>query len=182
MLIDRCYIEFDNNKEEVIKRLLELKYDIDYEIMLSQQYTAVYISDNIVLGYIGNTDDLKFKLSYEDLNNFVFYINDTWDDVDYASHYLEDVDQDTIEVGVKRPITHKDLIVLSDLTENMQDRAYEIAGEYSDDYLHGLSIKQAEELEKSIINWFNENVKQPNFGTVLKVKEISREEFLKRFI
>ena len=118
--------------------------------------------------------------------DYVFNINDTWtDDVDYVEHFTEELEfnlTDTIEIGEKVPVHHKDIFKLRYLTEEMQDDAYEIADEYSEDYLKDLTTEKAKELEVLILDWLDKNVKQPNFFTVKNEKEISVKEFRERFL
>jgi hypothetical protein len=114
------------------------------------------------------------------MNELVFAINEVWtDDVDYIYDCLSDEEIGIVRVGTKVPIYHKDLIHLRYLTEEMEEYAYELGEEYSESYLKDLTSTKAEELEELIINWFNTNVKQPQFYQVKDEREISKEEFLK---
>ena len=118
--------------------------------------------------------------------NYVFIINNTWsDDVDYVEHFIEELEynlNDTIEIGESVPVLHKDIFNLRYLKEEMQDNAYDIADEYSEDYLKDLTTEKAKELEVLILDWLDKNVKQPNFFTVKNEKEISVKEFRERFL
>ena len=118
--------------------------------------------------------------------DYVFNINDTWtDDVDYIEHFIEELEfnlTDTIGIGERVQILHKDIFNLRYLTEEMQDQAYEMADEYSEDYLSELTFGKADELEELILLWLNKNVKQPNFFNVKNEKEITIKEFRERFL
>ena len=118
--------------------------------------------------------------------NYVFNINDTWtEDADYVEHFIEELEfnlNDTIEIGEKVPVLHKDVFKLIYLTEEMQVQACEIADEYSEDYLKDLATEKAKELEALILDWLNKNVQQPNFFTVKNEKEITVKEFRERFL
>ena len=118
--------------------------------------------------------------------NYVFIINNTWtDDVDYVEHFIEELEynlNDTIEIGESVPVLHKDIFNLRYLKEEMQDNAYDIADEYSEDYLKDLTTEKAKELEVLILDWLDKNVKQPNFFTVKNEKEITVKEFRERFL
>lgn len=118
--------------------------------------------------------------------NYVFIINNTWtDEVDYVEHFIEELEynlNDTIEIGESVPVLHKDIFNLRYLKEEMQDNAYDIADEYSEDYLKDLTTEKAKELEVLILDWLDKNVKQPNFFTVKNEKEISVKEFRERFL
>lgn len=118
--------------------------------------------------------------------NYVFIINNTWtDEVDYVEHFIEELEynlNDTIEIGERVPVLHKDIFNLRYLKEEMQDNAYDIADEYSEDYLKDLTTEKAKELEVLILDWLDKNVKQPNFFTVKNEKEISVKEFRERFL
>ena len=118
--------------------------------------------------------------------NYVFNINDTWtEDADYVEHFIEELEfnlNDTIEIGEKVPVLHKDVFKLIYLTEEMQVQACEIADEYSEDYLKDLTTEKAKELEALILDWLNKNVQQPNFFTVKNEKEITVKEFRERFL
>ncbi len=117
--------------------------------------------------------------------DYVFNINDTWaDDVDYVEHYINELEfspEDTIEIGERVTVLHKDIFNLRDLIEDMQDNAYEIGDEYAEDYLKDLTYSKAEELEDLILLWLNKNIKQPNFFSVKNEKEITIKEFRERF-
>ena len=118
--------------------------------------------------------------------DYVFNINDTWtDDVDYIEHFIEELEfnlTDTIGIGERVQILHKDIFNLRYLTEEMQDQAYEMADEYSEDYLSELTFGKADELEELILLWLNKNIKQPNFFSVKNEKEITIKEFRERFL
>lgn len=118
--------------------------------------------------------------------DYVFNINDYWyDDVDYVEHFLDELEyspEDTIEIGEKVPVLHKDIFDLRDIIEKMQDQAYELADEYSEDYLKDLTAEKADELQTLILNWLNININQPNFFTVKGEKEITVQEFKERFL
>lgn len=118
--------------------------------------------------------------------DYVFNINDYWyDDVDYVEHFLDEHQfspEDTIEIGEKVPVLHRDIFNLRYLIEEMQDCAYEIADEYSEDYLKDLTTEKADELQTLILNWLNTNINQPNFFTVKCEKEITVQEFRDKFI
>ncbi len=118
--------------------------------------------------------------------DYVFNINDTWtDDVDYVEHFIEELEfklTDTIEFGARVQILHKDIFNLRDLIEDLQDSAYEMAGDYAEDYLSELTFGKADELEELILLWLNKNVKQPNFFNVKNEKEITIKEFRERFL
>ena len=118
--------------------------------------------------------------------DYVFNINDTWtDDVDYIEHFIEELEfnlTDTIGIGERVQILHKDIFNLRYLTEEMQDNAYEIADEYSEDYLKDLTAEKAKELECLIVDWLDANIEQPNFFTVKNEKQITVEEFRRRFL
>lgn len=120
------------------------------------------------------------------LNNYVFNVNDYWtDDVDYIEHYLEELEfspEDTIEIGERVPVLHKDLFRLRYLIEEMQENAYEMADEYAEDYMSDLSREKAEELGTLILDYLDKNVEQPNFFTVKGEKEITVQEFRERFL
>lgn len=46
MLLDKCYIVFDNDKEQVLRRLQELNFYMDYESMMNSWYTAANYSEH----------------------------------------------------------------------------------------------------------------------------------------
>jgi len=69
----------------------------------------------------------------------------------------------TLYVAKKVTYSHKDFIILSDLTDWMIDYAYDEASEWAESYLKDITNEKAKELELKIIALFNENVKQPTF-------------------
>lgn len=118
--------------------------------------------------------------------DYVFNINDYWyDDVDYVEHFLDELEyspDDAIEIGEKVPVLHRDIFNLRHLIEEMQDYAYDIADEYSYDYLKDLTAEKAKELEVIILGWLDKNINQPNFFNVKNEKEITVQEFRERFL
>ncbi len=81
-------------------------------------------------------------------------------DVDYIEHLIEELEYtatDTIEIGGKVPVLHRDIFNLRYLKEEMRDDAYEITDEYSEDYLKDLTAEKAKELESLILDWLDTN-------------------------
>ena len=109
--------------------------------------------------------------------DYVFNINDYWyDDVDYVEHFLEELEyslEDTIEIGEKVSVLHRDIFNSRHLIEEMKEQAYEIADEFSYEYLTDLTTEKAKELEVIILGWLDKNINQPNFFTVKCEKEIT---------
>ncbi len=70
---------------------------------------------------------------------------------------------------------HEDFISADDIIEMAKDRAYE-DNEYAEYYLDDITKEKKEELNKLIIDWFNNNAEQPTFFTVKNVDEISKDE------
>ena len=180
MKYDNCYIKL-NDKGKVLNRLLDLGFKMSYDTMMELPYTAAYITKDIVLGVLGDISNYNL-ITIDDLldkDQLVFSINEKWtDDVDYICDCLEDEEIETIKVGIKVPIYHKDLINLRYLTEQMEEYAYDMAEEYSESYLKDLTTEKAKELEELIINWLNKNVKQPTFYQVKGEKEIIKRPYI----
>jgi hypothetical protein len=118
--------------------------------------------------------------------DYVFNINDYWcDDVDYVEHHLQELEYnstDKIEIGERVPVLHRDVYNLIHLTDGMLDEAYELADEYSADYLCDLTADKQRELDELILEWLDKNINQPNFFTVKGEKEITVQEFRDRFL
>ena len=174
---------------DILQKLENLGYQIDIDYIRALPYIHCVIRNGKVLGVdrtIGYDEKIDKKLDEEYFKDYVFNINDTWtDDVDYVEHLMEELEYnltDTIEIGEKVPVLHKDIFNLRYLTEEMQEQAYEIADEYAEDYLNDLTTEKAKELESLILDWLNKNIKQPNFFNVKNEKEITIKEFRERFL
>lgn len=74
--------------------------------------------------------------------------------------------------------THKDFIDADDVIEMAKNRAYE-ESEYAEGYLDDITKEKEQELNNLILNWLNENAKQPTFFEIQKSNKMSIEEFLK---
>lgn len=85
-------------------------------------------------------------------------------DSEYEEHEKSEL---IIYEGVKSEYTHEDFLRVDWLIKNMKDLAWE-ESEYSDSYLSNFSYHKEKELEQVILNWFNDNIEQPNFFQVLK--------------
>lgn len=187
MKFNNYYFKIDSIPD-VLEKLESIGYKVDIDYIRALPFNHCVIRNGEVLGVdrtIGYDEKIDKKLISEDLTDLVFNIDPWSDDVDYVEHYLEELEylpEDLIEIGEKVPVLHKDLFKLWHLTENMQDAAYELADDYAEDYLKDLTGEKAEELKTLILNWLNENVSQPNFFTVEKVKEITVKEFRERFL
>ncbi len=76
------------------------------------------------------------------------------------------------------PITNKASGYLSgNLVEDMQERAYDDAGEFAEDYLSGAGIEEQNELLKELSDvvdkWADKHKLQPTFYGIKNQKEIS---------
>ena len=101
-------------------------------------------------------------------------------DIDCIAEQSED-DETRLTVFVGEGIrpTQNQFIISVDICEEMQNRAYDEFDEYSEGYLVEVTKEQEEELNNLIVDWFDKNVKKPNFYRIENAKEISREEFFK---
>ena len=187
MKFDNHYFKIDSIPD-VLEKLENLGYQVDILHIRALPYNHCIIRNGKVIGIDGtiNYTDSDTELTEEDFKDYVFNINDTWtDDVDYVEHLMEELEYnltDTIEIGEKVPVLHRDIFNLRYLTEEMQEQAYEIADEYAEDYLNDLTTEKAKELESLILDWLNKNIKQPNFFNVKNEKEITIKEFRERFL
>lgn len=73
-----------------------------------------------------------------------------------------------IKIGDAIPVTHDRLCggVADMVVENLQERAYDECGEWSEGYLNDLDIDKTAELSKVIAGWLNKNADSPNCYTV----------------
>lgn len=188
MKFDNHYFKIDSIPD-VLEKLENLGYQVDIRYIRALPYNHCVIRNGKVLGVdgtIGYDEKIDKKLDEEYFKDYVFNINDYWtNDVDYVEHFLEELEynfEDTIEIGERVTVLHKDIFNLRYLKEEMQDASYEIADEYADDYLKDLTTEKAKELESLILNWLNENIEQPNFFNVKNEKEITTKEFRERFL
>lgn len=98
---------------------------------------------------------------------------------DYVADMIEDSEKDEVDciyVGECIYKKHEDYIDADDIIEMAKDRAYEDT-EYAEVYLDDITKEKEEELNKLIIDWFNNNAEQPTFFTVKNVKKITVDEF-----
>ncbi len=115
------------------------------------------------------------------MSEYYYSLNEEeYHDIDYIAQELKD-DKSILTVFVGEAIqpTHKQFIVSVDICEEMQNRAYDEFDEYAEGYLVSVSKEQKEELNNLITDWFDKNVKKPNFYRIKNAKEISRAEFFK---
>ncbi len=73
----------------------------------------------------------------------------------------------TIDVFEKYQPTHKDLLDIECVLENMQCQAEDVAGEWAEDYTTDLYYDEVKkkELFNLILKWFDTNLDQPTFYT-----------------
>jgi len=90
---------------------------------------------------------------------------------DAAQHIEEGQEQVTIYKGPAKIAKHSDFICGVSIIEDMQNCAMDNYGEWSEDYLMDLSNDKAEELEKLIVKWLEENAEKPTFYTVGEIEE-----------
>ena len=79
----------------------------------------------------------------------------------------------TIDVFEKYQPTHKDLLDIECVLENMQCQAEDVAGEWAEDYTTDLYYDEVKkkELFNLILKWFDTNLDQPTFYTAGKLLE-----------
>ena len=110
--------------------------------------------------YLASCND---ELLFDDLEECVQFI------VDNSEHPLTKA----IDVFEKYQPEHKDLLDIECLLENMQCQAEDIGGEYAEGYTDSVYYdkdKQSE-LFNVVLEWMNENLKQPTFYTAGKLLE-----------
>lgn len=80
----------------------------------------------------------------------------------------------TIQVFEKYQPTHKDLLDVDCIADNLACRADAIGGEYAEDYASELSYckETKSQLFNLVLNWMNDNVDQPTFYTAGKELEV----------
>ena len=183
-----CYIEtsFDN-----IKKLQALGYKVDYQNLL--KYSFIKITEDRCIPHftidpnLRRLDSIELQKDYSDkleLEKLVFSTNQEnySDDIDWILYqFEEDTEIDSVYVAERVTVTHKDIFNINHLIDNLEDSAYELCDEWSDNYLKDLTTDKKKEFEDLILNWMDKNLSQPNWFTVKKEKEISKGEFLERF-
>jgi len=88
-------------------------------------------------------------------------IDDLRDCGDYEVGYKAEIFEADL-----RQAKHSDFISAQRLIEDLQERAYDNHGEWSECYLEDVSEEKIKELEKLIISWFDLNAKKPTFYSV----------------
>ena len=80
----------------------------------------------------------------------------------------------TIQVFEKYQPTHKDLLDVDCIADNLACRADDIGGEYAEDYASELHYckETKTQLFNLILNWMNDNIDQPTFYTAGKELEV----------
>lgn len=109
---------------------------------------------------------------------------DEFMDIDAITDEIDETnsEEDNIKVthvyrGEKVPQYHADFFDVDSLIEDMTNRAYDNFDEHSDNYCNNLEDKKhALNLQKVILDYLNENVKQPDFYSVENVQKITVEE------
>lgn len=114
-------------------------------------------------------------------NNKVFSLDEeVYHDYDEINDILGDeIDIKMVYIAYKIEITHKDLINSSVLIDDIMENAYEKVGDHSENYnkiLDAITKEQKQELNNLLANWFNDNIKQPDFYMVDNITEITKEE------
>ena len=176
MKYNNYYIKtsFDN-----IKKLQALGYKVDYQNLL--RYNYIFIVDNECYGrnMIPNCNKIdeeelqKDYLRKLELDKLVFSTNQEnySDDIDWILHqFEEDPEIDSVYVAERVEVLHKDIFNINHLIDNLEDTAYELCDEWSDNYLKDLTTDKKKEFEDLILNWMNINLSQPNWFTVKKKK------------
>lgn len=110
--------------------------------------------------YLASCND---ELLFDDLEECVQFI------VDNSKYPLTKI----VDVFEKIQPSHKDLLDVECILENMQCQAEDIAGEWAEDYTSDIYFDKdkTQELFNLVLNWFNENLKQPTFYTAGKFIE-----------
>jgi hypothetical protein len=90
---------------------------------------------------------------------------------------VEDLREDgeivSIWVGELDEVNHRDYINAHYIVEQMADAAYDDLDDFTEGYLDDVTMKQLDELEEVISNWFDENVSKPSFFRVRNMREVS---------
>lgn len=86
---------------------------------------------------------------------------------------LYDHDRPTVYVGDKVEITHKGLstCIGSVIVDNMQEWAYEEAGDHADSYLDDLDSDKLKQLSDHVAKWLDANAEKPVFYAVKNINE-----------
>ncbi|SET40173.1 hypothetical protein SAMN05216326_12510 [Nitrosomonas marina] len=89
--------------------------------------------------------------------------------------YLEFPDGDTQEIyqGTKHPFTNSRFMDAESIIEDARDKAWDLAGEFSEGYLENIPKEKVDELDKLLADWFDTNVGQPDFYSVKNIKKIT---------
>jgi len=86
-----------------------------------------------------------------------------------------------IYVGNKIEYSHKSFIDTDCLIEQMQDKADDV-GEWAEGYLCDITKEQKEDLEKTVLVWFNENVTQPSFFNIENSVKFAFNDFQNNYM
>lgn len=146
--------------------------------MIRDGHSKVEETDRQDLGVQKTKELVDFKLVEKD--EYCFSLDEEyWDeDTDYI---LDNIyDNTTVYVGIQVKMKHKDYLSAENLICDMQQRAYDDS-EYAEGYLEGISKDKKEELSKIVLDYLNKNIGEPRFYKIRDTKEISVEEFKKRF-
>lgn len=189
MKYNNHYIEafFDN-----IKKLQALGYKVDYAHLLSNNYIHIIDGECYGRNMIPNSNkivDEELEKDYSEklkLDKIVYSTNQEnyTNDIDWILCQLEeDSEINTIYVAERVDVLHKDIFNVNRLIENLEDDAYDLCDDWSFNYLSEFKdTNKKQEFQDLILNWMNNNLSQPNWFTVKKEKEISKEEFLESLV
>ena len=71
------------------------------------------------------------------------------------------------------PAKHINMLDIGQLVDSMQSYAYDEFGEWSEGYLDDFGGAMSIDLEETLSEWFDENVKKPNFSFIRGVKKVT---------
>ena len=99
-----------------------------------------------------------------------------------AMYYYKDdeKDQDFIWVGQTKSLSLG--VNVDSVLENLSEEAYDLAGEYAEDYLSNVKLNHQKVLEERLNfvleSWMKEFKYEPNFFTVVNVEKVIVSEFV----
>ena len=107
---------------------------------------------------------------------YVYSLNEEdWMDLDSLKDRINDkyYHGGKVEVfkGKQKALEHKDFISISRFIEDIQERAWDECGEFSEDYLDDITPDAILGLDKLLLDWFNASAAQPKFYHVVDIEK-----------
>jgi len=202
--IEKYMVSELNCVDSELLKIIEDNPDISYEKLFGATILIEYIPSLDMAQWNGNQDDdnLFFveeeffkmenlnqmvslvELAYE--KEFVYsidgsYFYDAYELMDIIESDYSEKERSLLKIhkGIKEVQVHEDFVNTNFLIEDICDRAYEFSPDFSDNYINDMEKDKVQiDLNKLILTYLNDNIKQPGMFSVSDIEEITMKEFI----